>query len=74
MSGKYLKFRFDFFFWEKKTYLNKTQIQIWIFFSEKKSKFEGEKKPRKKFSKVKFGFFHMDGPNMKIFGETVIVN
>ena len=32
------------------------------FFSEKKSKFEGEKKPRKKFSKLKFGFFHMDGP------------
>ena len=41
--------------------------QIWkfgFFFQKKKSKFEEEKKPRKKFSKLKFGFFHMDGPNM----------
>ena len=44
----------------------KPNLEIWFFFSEKKSKFEGEKKPRKKFSKLKFGFFHMDGPNMLI--------
>ena len=46
-----------FFFSQKKN-----QISDLVFFSEKKSKFEGEKKTRKKFSKLKFGFFHMDGP------------
>ena len=40
-------------------------MQIWFFVQKKKSKFEGEKKPRKKFSKLKFGFFHMDGPKKK---------
>ena len=38
------------------------EICKFVFFFRKKSKFEGEKKPRKKFSKLKFGFFHMDGP------------
>ena len=40
-----------------------------FFFQKKKSKFEEEKKPRKKFSKLKFGFFHMDGSIIKFIGE-----
>ena len=50
-----------FFFSE----IKKPNLEIWVFFRKKKSKFEGEKKPRKTFSKLKFGFFHMDGPNMQ---------
>ena len=51
------------FFSEKKIHICK----FGFFFSEQKNKFEGEKKPRKKFSFFKFGFSHMDGPNISLF-------
>ena len=51
---------------------NYNNYYIYLIFSQwvesvtlmSREKFEGEKKTRKKFSKLNFGFFHMDGPNV----------
>ena len=77
------KFQFGFFSSEKiQIYRRKKkQIRICFFFSEKKNQIckfvfffrkknpnlKEKKKPRKKFSKLKFGFFHMDGPLVFFF-------
>ena len=46
--------------------IKKTKFGNLVFFSEKKNpNLKEKKKPRKKFSKLKFGFFHMDGPIYK---------
>ena len=48
------------FFWRKKNQIRK--FANLVFFQKKNPNLKEKKKPRKKFSKLKFGFFHMDGP------------
>ena len=54
----FFSYKFGFFLKKKKK-----QIRIcFCFFRKKNPNLKEKKKPRKKFSKLKFGFFHMDGP------------